>query len=103
MTLKLGQDELEKIVDRLENFRDRLRMHQHLVALRLEEEERQRAAAQAPQPSSGSEAEQILVWLRGEFLAGRQGTVRGDFGLKIAQLIEQGAWKSPPVTKKEAV
>lgn len=101
MAMKLGRDELEKIVDRLENFRDRLRMHQHLVALRLEEEERQRAAAQAPQPS-GSEAEQISIWLR-EFLAGREGTVRGDFGLKIAQLIEEGAWKNTPIVQKEAV
>jgi len=102
MATKLQRDELEKIVDRLENFRDRLRMHQHLVACRLEEEERAKRPQQAAEPSE-PEAAQIAAWLRGEFLAGRAGTVRGDFGLKIAQLIEDGAWKSPPVTQKEAV
>lgn len=89
---RLEKAEVEVIIDRIPGFRDRLRMHQHEIATRLELENLR---------TQGGDARQIVDWLRNEFLAGRSGTVRGDFGLRIAEMIESGAYRQE--MQKEAV
>ena len=83
---RLDPTEVENIIDRIPGFHDRLRMYQHEIATRLELDH-------VHAGSGENEAHKIAVWLRDEFLAGRAGTVRGDFGLKIAELIESGAYR----------
>lgn len=84
---RLDRRLVESIIDRIPGFRDRLLLHQHEIATRLELDALREGAHR-----SGEEAHKIAEWLRKEYLAGREGTVRGDFGLRIAEMIESGAY-----------
>ena len=81
----LSRKEAGAIFDQLP-FLSRVRAYQHDSLLR------QQAEAATKEPAV-SDAAEIARWIREEFLAGREGTVRGDFGLKIAAAIESGSFR----------
>ena len=92
----LESSELDRIIYGIDSFNDKLKLHQHELAVRLELERLRKATELPPiviQQPAEPEAAAIVRWLREEFLVGREGTVRGDFGLKIASLIEDGAFR----------
>lgn len=88
----LDRTETEKMIDtHIPSFRDRLRLHLHDVKIRQELERLQTLVVEAPVRNDTTAAD-IAKWIRSLAL-GREGTVRGQYAVKIAQMIEDGTYK----------